>query len=1353
MVTCLFAAVMTSSASVTVQGWWHFGEVSDLYGDSSGNGRRFGSAFSSGTSGNAGVGVEPFGAGGPLGTSGFTSTNCLYWTPAHKAAAGMWGIGYNPPAANYVLECWCWPEYPGTKPGDGSWLFCSGSGGGVKFHLTNDNSGNMFINAMIIGTAGTGGGDIIIGNPWPVDTNHWTHLAIVNDSGNCTFFVNGVTNGPTEIGDALNSVPAGDVYAGSHPGTQPTYTGYLDELRMSTFAPGAFSTTDLLMRAQSPNILVQPASASVWAGGAAPFTVGVAFDDSTTYQWRRGGVAIPGANASEYSLGTTTLADSGAQFDCILNNYTGTAVTSKVATLTVVPVNSANTAAYENAVKAESSLLAYYPVDSNSGGTLTDVKGGATGSLEGTAEFDGRTNRAFGVRSVLLHNDASGDVFVSNPAFEFASGNGTIEAIVFLGQAISTANETIFADANDGASSVFYSIQASPDGTSLIYNNDTLTQPVSWGVPNSLLGRQAHVAVVFSYGTVTAYVDGLSLGTQPNATFGNSSGGIAYIGSLSLDNPAGGVWTGNIDELAIYNSALSANTIAIHNSKFLFGTNTSAPTFSSYPTGSKSLLAGGRAVFSATASGTAPLSYQWTFNGAPLSGATAATLVLPVSTVAQSGNYAVTVSNPYGATNSPAFNVTFATPPDAYTALVMADNPMAFWRLDETNGTTAFDAAGAHDGAYSGSMTRGAGGALPKVADFCVHFTGGGVQVPYTPVLNPNGAFSVEFWANPDTTSTYVPMASQYRAGSARDGWAFYDYNDGNSWELQLGNANGVSHYAYNGPPAPQAGTWYQVCMVWDGTNTLSLYSENNLVGRNTTVANGGTYVPNSVNPLVIGQRNDGNFAFHGLMADVAVYNYALTQTQISNHWSIKFQPPAITTAPVGVTNVEGSTITLSVTAVGFPNTYQWLANGAPLSDAGNYDGSAHYSSDVTNATLVITQAKPADSGLYQVQIANALGQVTSVNVNVLVVPDTNKPVVVAVTGLGTPNLNASSGGPYLVKVLFNKRMEPNGAGTAANYSLNPPVSIVNVAVASDVLTKSLGGDWRAVYLQTAGLTPGQKYALTVSGIQDQATTPNTIAASTTYFRAPLLTSGAVAWDYYYLDSASTTAGVAPLTGSTIYPNAPETNAYFTTFDSSAITGGDVNNNAAFGSLGDNYGDAVSGWITPAVSGAYTFFIASDDASELDLSTDATPGNLQTIAYDNGCCHGFTEPTNSPAPTYTSAPINLVAGQHYFIRALHIEGGGGDYVKVAWRISTDTTPASQLTPIPGLYLSSYQPVPAPYFGVPTVSGGSFRLPWIGYQATVLQSTDLKTWTPVAGNPNPIVVPVNNSTHTFYRLVE
>ncbi len=1325
----LLAGVLASSAAVTVQGWWHYGELSDFYGDSSGNGHRFGSAFSRVGSGNAGVGVMPFGCGGPLGASGYISTNCLYWTPTHADAAGMWNPGFNPPATNYVIECWCLPEWPGTRGGNGAWLFGSGSSGGVRFQLTNADpataGSTMAITAMIIGN------NVVIGDPVIVDTNRWTHLAVVNDNGTQTFYVNGVAHGAPNVGNA--TVPGGDIYGGSAPGTQPTFAGYLDELRISTFAPGQFSTADLLARPMAPNIIAQPQSASVWNGGAAPFRVGVAFDNSTTYQWRRGGANLGGATSSEFYLNTVGTGDNAAQFDVVLNNYSGISKTSSVATLTVVNPNPSNIAAYRDAINAEPGLVGYFPVDGDTGTTLSNTKDPAhNGTLEGTAEFDGRTDRAYGVRALRLKNTGDGDVQIpNNAAFEFASGNGTIEAIVYLEQAQSSANRTIFAMNLDGGTYPYYQIQASADGSSMIYADD-ITNLV-WAVSPPLLGRQAHVAVVFASSTATAYVDGLSLGAKPHPTFGSSPGVPAWIGSLGLNTQPPNAWSGTIDELAIYGSALSANTIAIHNSKFLYGTNTASPTITALPgTGSKTLLAGGSASFKVGAAGTAPLSYQWTVGGNPILGATTDTLTLSPTTILKSGIYGVTVSNPYGTTNSPTFSLTFVAPTDRYATMVMGDNPLAFWRMDETSGTTCFDSAGGHDGTYSGSFTFGAP-ALPNMSDAAIHLTGGYATIPYSPALNPSTAFSVEFWAKPDVQTIYAPMSSQYRSGSARQGWCFYMENDADSWEIHLGNSGGVSLYAYGGGPVPLPGQFYHVVEVYDGAGNSTLYAENQLVGHNTQVALGGTYVPNPSAPLMIGVRNGGGFPFNGIIDEVAIYNYALTTAQISNHWSIKFQPAAIVTPPAGVTTNEWANISLSAQASGFPNTYKWQKGGVDLVETSNPDGTAHYPNGVTNTTLVIAQAHPADGGQYRMVVSNPLGGATTANASVVVTADTSKLAVAKFEILGTPNPSGPT--PFVAKVIFNKKADPTTGGALGNYAISGGATPASVTLSADNMV---------AYLVTSGFAAGQKYSVTVTGVLDQSQTPNTSDTTPAFGWAPVLTQGVALWDFY---ANITPQGVDNLLGSQYYPNAPYTNLNTTVFDSTQITTGDLNN-TVFGALGDNYGCSLSGWITPTVTTNYNFFLASDDASRLYLSTDATPQNAVQIAEEAGCCHGFQE-TNNPT---TSLAIPLQAGVSYFIRAVQTEGSGGDYVKVAWRIDGLTNAPATLSPIASTYLKAYAPLPAPRFDPPVLTGGQVKITWSG-GGTLLESTDMTSWTAVAGSPtSPYTVNASTAGKKFYRVV-
>jgi len=122
----------------------------------------------------------------------------------------------------------------------------------------------------------------------------------------------------------------------------------------------------------------------------------------------------------------------------------------------------------------------------------------------------------------------------------------------------------------------------------------------------------------------------------------------------------------------------------------------------------------------------------------------------------------------------------------------------------------------------------------------------------------------------------------------------------------------------------------------------------------------------------------------------------------------------------------------------------------------------------------------------------------------------------------------------------------------------------------------------------------------------------------------------------------------------------------------------------------ENYGARVSGFIIPAESGDYHFFIRSDDASQLYLSNSERapdPTSDAPIAEETGCCDAFHEAGNGDAET-TQAPITLTAGKRYAFLAFVKEGGGGDYLQVAMRKVGDATPAGSLRPIAGALLGA-----------------------------------------------------------------
>jgi hypothetical protein len=120
------------------------------------------------------------------------------------------------------------------------------------------------------------------------------------------------------------------------------------------------------------------------------------------------------------------------------------------------------------------------------------------------------------------------------------------------------------------------------------------------------------------------------------------------------------------------------------------------------------------------------------------------------------------------------------------------------------------------------------------------------------------------------------------------------------------------------------------------------------------------------------------------------------------------------------------------------------------------------------------------------------------------------------------------------------------------------------------------------------------------------------------------------------------------------------------------------------GNYGDNYGQRIRGFICPPTDGNYTFWIASDNSSELWLSTDESSSNKSKIASVTG----YTASREwNKYPSQKSAAIPLIAGTKYYIEALHKEGDRSDNLAVGWLIPN----GSQERPIPGSRLAPFTP--------------------------------------------------------------
>ena len=118
--------------------------------------------------------------------------------------------------------------------------------------------------------------------------------------------------------------------------------------------------------------------------------------------------------------------------------------------------------------------------------------------------------------------------------------------------------------------------------------------------------------------------------------------------------------------------------------------------------------------------------------------------------------------------------------------------------------------------------------------------------------------------------------------------------------------------------------------------------------------------------------------------------------------------------------------------------------------------------------------------------------------------------------------------------------------------------------------------------------------------------------------------------------------------------------------------------------VGDYYGARIRGYLCPPTDGEYTFYIASDDHSELWLSDGPNPDNKQKIAY----VAGATQKRQwNKYPSQQSAKIFLRRGGRYYVEVLHKENLGYDHVSVGWILPTGVAEL----PIPGTRLSPFQP--------------------------------------------------------------
>ena len=495
---------------------------------------------------------------------------------------------------------------------------------------------------------------------------------------------------------------------------------------------------------------------------------------------------------------------------------------------------------------------------------------------------------------------------------------------------------------------------------------------------------------------------------------------------------------------------------------------------------------GGSLTFSAAFTGTLPIAYQWQVNtgggAVNLPGATNATLTLNNLQTTNAGGYTLLVSNTVGgpvATSTARLTVATRA---AFVNAVLQDNPVAYWRLDETaspaGGTlTAADLTGNFNGVYGAATLDGVAGPVPAdgfsgfetynpAAQFTYDAANSFVSVP---ALNLNtNTITLSAWIYPQGTPGSYSGLIFWRDGGDAAGLNFTSGGElGYTW-----NQNSSDTWDWGSGLIPPLQQWSFVALVISPQNAIVYLCNTNGVQSATNLIASSAEAFNT--PALIGDDgadgDNGGRVFNGIMDEVAVFNTALSQQQVLNLYfnGVATAPQAGLPTEVPATNVfVGGSVVLSEMALGVgPFQYQWLTNGVALPGA-------------TNNPLVLSNLTLAAGANYSVAISDALGSATSAPVAVTVTLDTNPPVVLRAFNIGATN----------VEVDYSKTLAAATATNPANYVFTNGTTLTAV---------SLGVNQSSVLLTTAPLSYGSNYTLVINGVLDQAVPPNAIATNTT---------------------------------------------------------------------------------------------------------------------------------------------------------------------------------------------------------------------------------------------------------------
>jgi hypothetical protein len=324
------------------------------------------------------------------------------------------------------------------------------------------------------------------------------------------------------------------------------------------------------------------------------------------------------------------------------------------------------------------------------------------------------------------------------------------------------------------------------------------------------------------------------------------------------------------------------------------------------------LYAGRTVTFSVAAvSGFPPITYQWQVNSGSgwvnlvnnsrISGATSASLTIANVGAADAFSYRViaTDAGAHSVTSS-ATTLTIAAPPvaNSYAAAVVADNPLAYYRINEAVGTTyLYDYVGDHNGYYEADATVGQAG-VPNPP--YLGFEAGNLSFQpstaaqrtsfaHAPFGTLAGMSNVTFtmWIYPNVAPQAGGSAGLIvdRTGAGSGGGLMYS-SDGSQlryqWNTNTASSDIITTTFDSGLGLPASQWSFCALVISPNGANLYLYNANGLASTNDPTAlvaqtfGGDWHLGNDQTDA------NANQTFDGLMDEVAIFGSSLSTDQIN---------------------------------------------------------------------------------------------------------------------------------------------------------------------------------------------------------------------------------------------------------------------------------------------------------------------------------------------------------------------------------------------------------------------------------------------------------------------------------------